>query len=109
MKSRWIKPDWPAPANDEAWVTTRDAGVSAAPWDSFNLGSHVGDSPTHVRKNRALLRQQLPPDVRLQWLNQVHGTRVVSVSHGRSALRRKTADAAAVSDSDSVAIVMTAD
>lgn len=109
MKSGWIKPDWPAPANVEAWVTTREAGLSAAPWNSFNLGAHVGDLPAHVRSNRRLLKQQLPDVLRLQWLDQVHGTRVARVSRGSSRLKRKTADAAVVSDTATAAIVMTAD
>lgn len=109
MKSGWIKPDWPAPANVEAWVTTRAAGVSTAPWDSLNLGTHVGDYPGNVRRNRQLLRQQLPETLQLQWLNQVHGTRVANIRKGSSAPRRKTADAAAVVDVGIAAVVMTAD
>lgn len=109
MKSGWVKPDWPAPANVEAWVTTRSNGVSDSPWDSLNLGTHVGDSPAHVRKNRESMRQQLPQGLRLQWLNQVHGTRVVGVHSDRAAPRRRTADAAAVFDPGCAAVVMTAD
>jgi polyphenol oxidase len=109
MKSAWIKPDWPAPSSIEAWVTTRANGVSAAPWDSLNLGPHVGDLDSHVRRNRDLLRKQLPGGTKLQWLNQVHGTRVVRVEPGKSSLRRKTADAVAVFDTGTAAIVMTAD
>lgn len=109
MKSGWVKPDWPAPAAVEAWVTTRMAGVSDAPWNSLNLGTHVGDSAAHVRSNRQLLRQQLPAGLRLQWLNQVHGTRVAKIRQGNSALRRKTADAATVFTTGSAALVMTAD
>ncbi len=39
----WIVPDWPAPANVRAVCTTRAGGSSAAPYDSLNLGDHVGD------------------------------------------------------------------
>ena len=38
-----ITPDWPAPANVRAAVTTRTGGVSRAPYDSFNLATHVDD------------------------------------------------------------------
>lgn len=109
MKSRWIKPDWPAPVNVEAWVTTRESGVSTAPWDSFNLGAHVGDSVASVRRNRQLLKQQLPDHLRLQWLNQVHGTRVVKIEASPAGLRRRTADATVITDPGAAAIVMTAD
>jgi hypothetical protein len=109
MRSGWIKPDWPAHVNVEAWATTRVGGVSAAPWDSLNLGAHVGDSAQHVRKNRRLLQHQLPDGLRLQWLNQVHGTQVAIIRHDSSAFKPKTADAAALINPGTAAIVMTAD
>lgn len=37
----WLRPDWPAPVGVQACVTTRMGGVSQAPFDSFNLGTHV--------------------------------------------------------------------
>ncbi|MBY8854504.1 polyphenol oxidase family protein, partial [Saccharothrix sp. MB29] len=33
-------------------LTTREGGVSKAPFDSFNLGDHVGDDPAAVEANR---------------------------------------------------------
>lgn len=109
MKADWISPQWPAPASVEAWVTTRGGGVSLAPWDSFNVGTRVGDSASHVRTNRQRLQQQLPAGIRLQWLNQVHGTHIVKVNAAAGALTRKTADAAAVFAPGAAAVVMTAD
>lgn len=32
-------------------VTTRHGGTSPAPFDSMNLGGHVGDTPAHVNEN----------------------------------------------------------
>ncbi|MGV0732942.1 peptidoglycan editing factor PgeF [Mycolicibacter sinensis] len=65
-------------------TTTRSGGVSAAPFDSFNLGDHVGDDPAAVATNRARLAKAtgLGPD-RLVWMNQVHGDRVVVVDEPR--------------------------
>lgn len=37
------------------YFTTRGGGVSSAPYDSLNLGFHVGDDPEKVKGNRALL------------------------------------------------------
>ena len=48
--------EWELPAGVRAAFTTRLGGVSAAPWDSFNVGAHVGDAPQHVAANRARLR-----------------------------------------------------
>ncbi|MBA4261763.1 MAG: peptidoglycan editing factor PgeF [Comamonadaceae bacterium] len=73
----WIAPDWPAPARVKTLFTTRQGGVSAAPFDSLNLGDHVRDAAAAVAANRRRLQAAL--GVRPVFLNQVHGTRVVSL------------------------------
>ncbi|MEC5387061.1 peptidoglycan editing factor PgeF [Uliginosibacterium sp. H3] len=70
-----IVPDWPAPAGVRTFVTTRFGGVSAAPYDSFNLGGRVGDAASAVEENRGRLYALLPAVPR--WLNQVHGITVI--------------------------------
>ncbi|WP_404368404.1 peptidoglycan editing factor PgeF [Marinobacter sp.] len=72
-----IIPDWPAPASVRSMATTRLGGVSNAPWDTLNLGDHVGDSPVHVATNRTRLARAagLPPEA-FGWLSQVHGVDV---------------------------------
>lgn len=67
----FLIPDWPAPAGISACVTTRAGGVSLAPFDSFNLGDHVGDDPVAVAHNRQRLTHIF--DVQPAWLSQVHG------------------------------------
>ena len=49
---------WRPPAGVHAAFTTRLGGVSAAPWDSFNVATHVGDAPESVAANRKLLREK---------------------------------------------------
>ncbi len=61
-------------------MTTRTGGVSAAPWDSFNLGDHVGDDAASVVENRSRLRQHLPAEP--VWLKQVHSATVVEAGSG---------------------------
>ncbi|HSC85440.1 MAG TPA: peptidoglycan editing factor PgeF [Pseudomonas sp.] len=75
MSSDWLVPDWPAPANVRACVTTRAGGVSQAPFDSLNLGDHVEDDLQAVGANRRLLTAQL--HCQPAWLRQVHGIAVV--------------------------------
>ena len=74
----WLRPDWPVPAHVHALCTTRNGGVSAPPFDSLNLGHHVGDDPAAVRANWAVLQAALDAaagrPVHLAWLHQVHGT-----------------------------------
>ncbi|HEX8545303.1 MAG TPA: peptidoglycan editing factor PgeF [Pseudomonas sp.] len=72
--SDWLIPDWPAPAGIKSCVTTREGGVSLAPFDSLNLGDHVDDSPAAVASNRLHLTSTL--NIRPAWLKQVHGVAV---------------------------------
>ncbi|GBU14680.1 laccase domain protein [Polaromonas sp.] len=67
----WLLPDWPAPRTVRAVFTTRSGGVSEAPYDSMNLGTHVGDAPACVAANRAVLQRAL--GARAVFLDQVHG------------------------------------
>ena len=55
LGTEWLVPEWPAPAHVRAVFTTRAGGVSLAPFDSFNLGDHVGDVPEAVAANRQRL------------------------------------------------------
>ena len=73
----FIEVDWPAPDNVVACCTTRDGGVSSAPYDTLNLAGHVGDSSSDVVENRERLRLALEGEVQLSWLDQVHGAAAV--------------------------------
>ena len=77
MEPDWLIPRWPAPAHVRAVCTTRSGGVSRAPYDSLNLGDHVGDDPAAVARNRALLAQAL--GAQPVFLQQVHATRAVEL------------------------------
>lgn len=67
-------------------TTTRSGGVSAPPFDSFNLGDHVGDDPAAVAANRARLAAALGLATdRVIWMNQVHSDRVEVVDGPREA------------------------
>ncbi len=87
MNADWLIPDWPAPPGVRAVCTTRHGGGSVAPWDSMNLGDHVGDAPEKVAANRALLGQAL--GAAPVFLQQVHGTAVLPLDgdtpHGQQA------------------------
>ncbi len=99
-----IIPDWPAPPNVKALQTTRLGGISLAPYDSLNLGSHVGDVPLAVAHNRMLLAPLFPSEP--VWLEQVHGVNVVDAAQADC---RPRADACISSRAGAVCVVMTAD
>ncbi|MEP0354511.1 MAG: peptidoglycan editing factor PgeF [Paraglaciecola sp.] len=71
----FIYPDWPAPKNIKAYVSTRKGGFSRSPFDSFNVGQHVKDDVTIVNKNRSLL----PLHENITWLNQTHSTTCINL------------------------------
>jgi len=65
-------------------TTTRAGGVSVSPYDTFNLGDHVGDDPAAVAANRKRLATAtgLGEDG-VVWMNQIHGDNVVVVDGPR--------------------------
>jgi len=67
-------------------TTTRSGGVSKPPFDTFNLGDHVGDDPRAVAANRTRLARTIGlGEDRVVWMNQVHGDRVAVVDGPRGA------------------------
>lgn len=70
----WIGLQGMSPAV-QGFTTTRLHGVSVKPYESLNLGDHVGDDPALVAANRQRVNQWLPSSP--VWIRQVHGTRVV--------------------------------
>lgn len=104
IRNHCITPDWPAPPNVMALQTTRQGGLSAAPYDSMNLGEHVGDEPLTVARNRVLLNHLLPCEP--VWLEQAHG---ILVANADDASCLPQADACIARHRESVCVVMTAD
>lgn len=124
----WLLPDWMAPADVHAVVTTRRGGVSAGPWGDaagapcgMNLGFGSGDDRAAVEANRARLAALLPSSP--VWLRQVHGADVIDAdglvaqasaadsAHGTDATGTEppTADAAVALAPGVVCVVMVAD
>lgn len=97
-------PDWPAPPGVKSLQTTRCGGFSLPPYDSLNLGDHVGDSPVMVERNRMLLANLLPGEP--VWLKQVHG---IDVARAEAAGCIPHADACVTERKNAVCVVMTAD
>ena len=103
-----IRPTWPAPASVHALVTTRQGGVSFAPYDALNLGDHVGDESARVIANRQLLRKYLPAEP--IWLKQTHSIQVSTPdSRSRFSSKPYEADAAVTNIPEEVLVIMTAD
>lgn len=106
MNDSLIIPHWPAPANIKALTTTRRGGCSQAPFDSFNLGLHVGDNTIDVLANRCRLQKMAQLPDRPKWLQQVHGDQVVDAAVLGEPV---AADASFSTKASTVCVVMTAD
>lgn len=100
-----LLPQWPVAPCVRAVFITRQGGQSAAPYDSLNLGNHVGDDPAAVAHNRALLQQHL--GLAPNYLDQVHSTRVVPLEAALSGTA--CADGSCTSQPGVVCTVMVAD
>ena len=101
----FLVPDWPVPETVRAVMTTRRGGFSTGPYSSFNLASHVGDDERAVAANRQRLRDALSLPGEPQWLDQVHGRKVMQLSQPVM----ESADAAVAFTPGPVAAVLTAD
>lgn len=104
-KIELITPDWHAPPGVQACCTTRIGGVSAAPFNTLNLATHVHDSHQSVAENRRRLRAALALPAEPFWLNQVHGTTVAEAGSGTL----PDADAAFTNQPNTVLAILTAD
>lgn len=104
LSARLIVPDWPAPPQVHALQTTRQGGYSQPPYDSLNLGMHVGDDALMVASNRHILAARLPSEP--VWLEQAHGKQVVWAEQAGCQPR---ADACVTQCRGAVCAVMTAD
>jgi len=97
--------DWHIPQGVNLAFSTRKEGVSLPPFDSLNLGLHVGDKEADVLANRALVSMRLQLPATPAWLDQIHGIEVIQadsqcVYH---------ADGNYTKDKNQVCVVMTAD
>ena len=95
--SHFIKPNWPAPQNVQAYCTTKTSG---------NLADHVGDNPKTVANNRQQLIHELNLPQAPHWLTQVHGTTVVNAHETKP---DTAADASYSTVKNEVCAVLTAD
>lgn len=101
-----ILPQWPAPMNVKAVITTRQGGCSTVPYNSNNLGLHVGDREADVRQNRQALLAELGLSQPPQWLEQIHGAKVVEAQPDGLV---RTADGCYSRQTGVACVVMTAD
>jgi YfiH family protein len=101
-----ITPEWELPAGVQARLTTRVGGLSQAPYDSFNLATHVGDDRASVLANRRALLLKLTGVTAIQWLTQVHSNWVVQAYGGTVV---PVADASSTDRSGLACAVLTAD
>jgi polyphenol oxidase len=108
MLSDFLVPEWNVAAHVGALMTTRAGGVSAAPWDSLNLGRGSGDSLDAVAANRRRVAAAI--DAVPVYLKQVHGHRVVRIdAELADAATPEAADASFTTEPGTACAVMVSD
>ena len=105
-KPGWITADWPVPEHVHAGCSLRTGGHSQQPYESLNLGTHVGDDAAAVAQNRKSLFERLGLPAEPVWLEQVHSTAVVNAAQQKAITK---ADASYSHTVGVVCVVMTAD
>ncbi len=98
-------PHWPVSAHVGSACSLRTGGISAAPYDSLNLGDHVGDDAVCVAENRS--RYALELGVKPVYLKQVHDWDVVSLDQATA--DGTVADACLTSQRGLACTIMVAD
>ena len=74
--------------------TTRKGGVSSGPYDSLNLGAHVGDELTQVTANRRRIWHDLGvAEENVALAEQIHGDKIAVVTAGSGLIPMAGADA----------------
>lgn len=101
----WIVPEWPAPANVCALVTTRSGGISGGPYATMNLARGGHDDPAALAENRRRFERFLPAAPIS--LAQVHGATVATLH--RATTSSPIADAAVTREVGVVCSILTAD
>jgi YfiH family protein len=104
-----ITPDWPVPARVRCAFTLRSGGVSVAPYDSLNVGAHVGDAAEAVGENRRRVKEYLRLSAEPVWLQQVHGIDVVDLDGVEGGIGTMRADAAVTRVGRRVCVIQVAD
>jgi YfiH family protein len=112
----YLTPAWPAPPNVHAAFTLRCGGVSLPPFDTLNLGAHVGDLPECVAENRRRVHAALELPASPTWLTQVHGTRVVDAervtetadTRADALILRRAGEVAAIQVADCLPVLLSA-
>lgn len=79
-KVNYLQPSWATAAGLQAGFTTRNGGVSRAPYNSLNLAFNTEDLKTSVEGNRSTLARALEVPAHLMLtVNQVHGNNILVV------------------------------
>ncbi|MCL1059548.1 peptidoglycan editing factor PgeF [Shewanella gelidimarina] len=99
------KQAWFIPPGVNLAFSTRQGGISLPPFDSLNLGAHVGDNITRVNGNRQIILQRLNLPVTPAWLEQTHSIKLVNADNSEV----HHADGSYCNNSNQVCVVMTAD
>ncbi|MDO9079883.1 MAG: laccase domain-containing protein, partial [Desulfuromonadales bacterium] len=80
-KISYLQPDWADSKKIQAGFTTRNGGVSRAPYNSLNLGLNTEDHRANVEGNRSTVVRafDLQPHMLLT-VQQTHGNNILVIN-----------------------------
>ena len=99
-------PNWPIPDNVRAITTHRGTALSNNDYSSFNLGLHVHDDAKQVMQHRQALKQSLNLPNEPHWLDQIHGTRIITLNKEQ---QNPQADGSTTQEYQHACVILTAD
>jgi purine-nucleoside/S-methyl-5'-thioadenosine phosphorylase / adenosine deaminase len=112
---QYVAPDWRTARQVSAAVTLRTGGVSAAPFDSLNLGAPDDDAAGAVAENQRRISEHFGLPSEPVWLHQTHGAVVVDLDaadlgtppHADAAVTRRAGPVCAVRIADCMPVLLT--
>lgn len=106
VRGDFLAASWAAPQNIVAGTSLRAKGHSSKPFDTNNMGLHVGDNERNVANNRLQLAEAMGENIKWQWLEQTHSVEVANVEKAGPVV---AADAIYTNVPNIMCCVMTAD
>jgi purine-nucleoside/S-methyl-5'-thioadenosine phosphorylase / adenosine deaminase len=112
---KYVAPDWRTARQVSAAVTLRTGGVSAAPFDTLNLGTPAEDAPGAVAENRRLVSEHFGLPSEPVWLSQFHSAVVVDLDSANlsnppcadAAVTRRAGPVCAIRVADCMPVLLT--
>ena len=90
----------------KSYFSTRNNGVSQTPFESLNVGFHVGDDDINVLENHKYIKSFFNENSKISYMNQIHSNKVCNIGELNEIAQ---CDALITDKKDKILMVMVAD